>query len=89
SPGVTIGGVDIPLNPDAFTDFSIAQAGSVFLPGSVGTLDATGSVSAGLDTQGPFSASFAGLELILVVVMFDGSGSPTHATAPTAISLVP
>ena len=89
SPGVLLpNGIDVPINFDVWTDFSLTFAGTALLPGSLGVLDAAGAGTAQLDTLGPFPAAFAGISLDFSVVTIS-SGLLTHATPPTRITLAP
>jgi hypothetical protein len=46
SPGTTFMGVHVPLNPDSYFNFTVNNPNSSILPGSMGTLDATGRATA-------------------------------------------
>ncbi len=89
SPGAIVDGVNVPLNPDIWTDISLTFAGSAIFPSSLGTLDTSGSATAQMDTLGPFDSGLAGTILDFSVVTYDGSGNVDYATAPTSVALVP
>ena len=87
-PGVTFGsGVHLPLSWDLFSTFTVTAANSPVLPNTRGTLDGTGSASAGFDTLGPLDAGLAGVEFQFSAVVFDGP--PVYATWPTTVTLTP
>ena len=60
SPGVRVGTLDIPLNPDFYTTFSLAWPNQAPLIASHGYLDLTGEAKAGLLLP-PLAASLKGL----------------------------
>ena len=90
APGTTVpGGVHVPLNPDFWTDLTLALQGSPHWVGSPGSLGPGGTASVTVDTLGPFPSTFAGTQLDFVAVTFDALLQIQYATAPTPISLVP
>jgi len=87
SPGINLsGGIHLPINWDIFTDFTVGLAGSVFLPGSLGNLDAFGSAAAQLIIP-PQDPGLAGLVMDFAVLTMNGP--PTFGTNATRVSLVP
>ena len=89
TPGVTSAGINIPINPDFWTDLSASFASTAIFPNSAGVLDAEGSAVAQMNTLGPFSPTFVGTDLDFATITWDGSGTLTHATAPTTVELNP
>ncbi|MEM7307549.1 MAG: hypothetical protein AAF682_12805 [Planctomycetota bacterium] len=63
TPGIPIGGFVLPLNPDGFFAFSIAQAGSDPYVGSFGALDLAGSGGAGFAIPPGSPVSWVGLSM--------------------------
>ena len=87
-PGVPLGGnLTLPLNPDPFTNATVALANSSFLPNTSGVLDATGSATAGFNTLGPIPGT-AGLRLNFAVLVFLPI-APVFATNSARIEIVP
>ena len=83
-PGFTLpSGLNLPLNLDACTNFSIQFPNSSIFPSSFGTLDSSGSALAGLSTVGP-RPNLAGLVMSLSVVVFQPQA--VYATHPTQIT---
>ncbi|MEM7310003.1 MAG: sialidase family protein [Planctomycetota bacterium] len=89
SPGVTSGGINVPINQDFWTTLSVAFANSAIFPNSLGVLDAEGSSLAQMDSLGPFDPAFVGTNLDFSIITFGSDGVLTHATAPTGVSLNP
>lgn len=90
TPGVALaGGLHLPLNPDVWTEVTLAFANTPLFPGFRGNLSATGTATARMDTLGPFDPFLVGTELDFVAVAMDGGFVPTHVTSPTRVSLVP
>ena len=85
TPGVDLGGVHVPLNPDFWTDLSLQFAGTAIFPGSIGTLNSAGSATAQMNTLGPFPAVFAGTDLdFSVVSLSSGVATPRRRRAHRA-----
>ncbi|HEX9793487.1 MAG TPA: sialidase family protein [Planctomycetota bacterium] len=88
APGTLTGtGVVVPLNRDAFTNWTIANANSARLQNTRGVLDATGSALATIDTLGPLPSGFIGSTVHFAAVT--NPGAPTFATNPVGIEIVP
>ncbi|KAA3607849.1 MAG: hypothetical protein DWQ01_12235 [Planctomycetota bacterium] len=88
SPGTLTGtGVLVPLNQDAFTALTIAQANSSMFQNTLGTLDAQGAADAVLDTQGPLNPALVG-NLYHFATVVDPS-APSMATQPLGILILP
>jgi hypothetical protein len=84
SPGVTLGGVTIPLNPDPYTDLTILLANTGPLVKTRGVLDAQGTATAQI-TGGPVGASALGVVLYHAALVYDGSGNYYLGTNPTTL----
>jgi hypothetical protein len=88
APGLTFGsGVHLALDYDPFFLLTLQYANSPSFVNTRGTLDATGGALASLDTGGPFSPSFAGVDLFFATLVL--LPSPVFATNPTKVTLVP
>ena len=84
SPGVTIGSVQVPLNPDFYTDFSLSGSPQ-FYTGFLGTLDADGRASATFTL--PPGLALPPLQLHHAFVAFDGQGAISRASNAVAVQL--
>jgi len=85
APGVPLGSVTLPLNPDAYTNLVLAGGGS--FSGFLGFLDGNGSATAALIVPaGTLSPSLVGLSLRHAALVFDGVGF-TFASNPVAFEL--
>ena len=79
TPGFTIFGVDVPLNPDLYLSITAGLAGSAVLPTWLGTLDANGKASASYAL--PVEPTLVGLVLHHAYLVVDGaSGLITFAS---------
>ncbi len=76
SPGVTVDGVTLPLNPDTYTLFTMSAPNAPPLSGSLGTLDATGSASAAFTVPPGTSPALVGLRLDHAFAVLDPAASP-------------
>ncbi|KAA3611641.1 MAG: hypothetical protein DWQ01_06005 [Planctomycetota bacterium] len=72
--GIYDDGVHVGLNPDSWTDFSMEQANSAWLPGFFGITGVDGGAAATVDTLGPLPPSFSGQRLTFAAVIFDAGG---------------
>ncbi len=79
SPGTSLGGLHIPLNPDAWFDATLDAANSSFLPGSLGRLDAAGRASAALVLPPWNDPGLVGVELFHAAIVFNSQG--VHAVS--------
>jgi hypothetical protein len=66
SPGTTFMGVHVPLNPDSYFNFTVNNPNSSILPGSMGTLDATGRASAAFLPDNTFVNQTANHAFLLI-----------------------
>jgi hypothetical protein len=87
SPGITLHGVNVPVNFDAFMMITILDANSPALPGFAGTLDANGSATAAI-TSGPIDPSAIGLQMDFAVFVKSG-GAVSWASNATHLEIVP
>jgi hypothetical protein len=87
SPGITLHGVNVPVNFDPFMMITILDADSPALPGFSGTLDATGSATAQIVT-GPLPPSAVGLSMDFASFVKVGS-AVRWASNPTHLDIVP
>jgi len=90
SPGLPVGSVWLPLNPDAYTNFTLSSPNTPPLAGSSGALSPTGSALASF-TLGPASPpALVGLLAHHAYVVFDLAGfSLGLASNPAPIALLP
>ncbi len=61
APGVPVGGVLLPLVPDAYTNFSLSSAGSALFQNTIGFLDACGRANATLAYPSGLPSGLVGL----------------------------
>ncbi|MHC4854145.1 MAG: hypothetical protein ACYTF5_19245, partial [Planctomycetota bacterium] len=86
SPGINLSGVSIPLNPDPYTDFTIANTNSTLLTNFRGSLDTEGKATAsfnvpsGLPPLVPFTVYHACL-------IYDTQGRFYTASNPVPLAL--
>lgn len=78
TPGVTLGAINIPLNPDALTDLSLANFGGIWSNG-IGTLDSNGVAYSELIIPAG-NPNLVGLTMSSAAVIVDLGGSIVHAT---------
>ncbi len=71
SPGVSLGKVHLPLNPDIWTEATIAQANCPSLLATRGILAAGGKANASLNSLGPLPSALLGLALQHAFVVYD------------------
>lgn len=88
APGVALGGVTLPLNPDAYMLFTLATPGPP-LTGGIGILDATGAATASFAVPAASSPAFAGVLIDHAYLTLDAGGAPVLASHHVPISLQP
>jgi len=71
-PGQQLGGLNIPLNFDAFFEFTLLNPGPPVLRGSLGVLDDSGRATANFNTAPLSLGAFAGSRLDWAVITMDG-----------------
>ncbi len=87
SPGVSFYGVTIPLNPDPWTELTMAMTNTVAFSKTRGVLDSAGKAAATINL-GPASVPSAiGLVMHHAYVVFDGSGRIHVASNPVPLRL--
>lgn len=88
-PGLTIGGVHVPLNPDPWLQNSLALANSPVYPGSIGLLDASGGASAAFVWPPSNQPSLVGASLWHAFVVGGSGGGFVHASNAVRVRLLP
>ena len=93
SPGTTVSGLQLDLNVDAYTLFTVKHPNTTFLSNTLGVLDANGEASAGLNVPAAADPSLVGVKLhhaYLVLELIPGVTLNAVATSnPVAVTLVP
>ncbi|MEM7204359.1 MAG: VCBS repeat-containing protein [Planctomycetota bacterium] len=84
TPGLSLLGQHLPLNPDAYTTFTASGVPGLLVPGG-GTLSATGQATADLMVPG-LPASAVGLTLHHAYAVLDSSGL-AHVSAPVPFAI--
>ena len=88
TPGLVMDGTAIPINPDAYTFYSLAP--NPFLTGNFGALDGSGEANASLDLPPGSPPSLAGLTAHHAYVTIDlATGGIQIASNPESIDFVP
>lgn len=88
-PGVKLGPVTVPLQPDPYTDLTLALANTPPLTGFRGVLDANGAAKASLNLPSGFSdPSAIGISIYHAYVVYDASNKLYAASNPTRARLV-
>ena len=89
SPGLTSNGVNLPLNYDVYTQFTLDLA-NLWIQNSVGFLDGAGAGSASLTLGAGFDPTLAGLHLDHAYVLIDLNPiTALFASNPVPLDLVP
>jgi hypothetical protein len=86
APGLDLGGVLLPLNPDGLTSATLFAAGGAVLPGTLGALDDTGRAEAGFAPPPGLLAPLFGAELTWAALEFGGAYA---ASAPATLAVTP
>lgn len=91
APGIALGPVTLPLVPDAYTAFTLAQRNSAFFVASSGRLDAAGRAAPALNLAPGVSLSLIGAHLFHAGLVLDlpGTGAARFATNAFPLTLVP
>jgi len=71
-PGIPLGTVTLPLNPDPYFSFTLANMNSAALPNTLGLLDVTGGATASLVIPPATDVSLAGITLRHAYATIDG-----------------
>ena len=89
-PGVVVGGVTLPLNPDAYLLFVLQSPGAPPLSGAVGNIDAAGTAQAAFSLPAGSPPFLAGLGLHHAYLLFDPVAlAPSLASNPEPLLLTP
>ncbi len=92
SPGVTLasaaGSVNIPLNPDVYTDITIGFANSAILTKTKGALDTAGKGSATFNVPKITNSSAIGVKLYHAYLVYDANNNFYMASNPVELTLV-
>jgi hypothetical protein len=88
APGVMFNGVNVPINPDAMTDFVITAAMNQHPQwvNFMGNLDASGTTTATFMRPGPIAPAWVGITATLSLVV---TGVPVSATPAVTVTVVP
>lgn len=90
SPGLTVDGHVLPLNPDPYFLFTAAHANSPILPGFAGTLDSLGRATASLVLPPGAGASIVGVTLHHAYAVYDVATSKvTHTSNVVPLLIQP
>lgn len=89
SPGLMVGSVPLPLNPDAYFSLLATNPNSVILPDSLGTLDANGNALVHLVLPAGLPPALAGLTLWHASLVFSTAGAPVAGTNAVSLLLTP
>jgi hypothetical protein len=88
TPGINLpsatGPVHMPLNPDPYTNITLAYANATPFVNTRGVLNATGEATAQI-TAGPISSSAIGVVLYHAALIYDNSGNYYLGTNPTSL----
>jgi hypothetical protein len=76
APGIPVDGFVLPLNPDGYFLFTLANPGSAALPTSLGALDGSGNGKAALHVPAGMNPAFAGIVAHHAFVLFDLTTGP-------------
>ena len=90
APGLTVDGVNIPLNVDPYFLFTLSDANGPILPGFSGTLDGLGKASASLILPPGAAAPIVGLSLQHAFAIVDtGTSKVSHASNAVPLVITP
>ena len=89
-PGLVLGGVLVPLQPDAYLNFTVASANQGPFVNTFGALDGSGKATAQIVVPPGLSPSLSGLVLNHAMVGLDlGQGTVIAASNPVPLLLAP
>jgi hypothetical protein len=88
TPGIDVGGVHLPLEPDPYLDFTLANPGAMPLVGSVGVLDAEGEGGAQFGIPAGLSPDLIGLSIAHAFVVIDVASPDWVVAASNAAGVV-
>ena len=85
-PGITLGGVAIPLNPDVYTDLTLTAANTALLSKFKGKLDANGSANASFNVPSGLPP-MGSVTLHHAFLVYDAGGRFHMASNPVPLRL--
>ena len=88
APGVSLGSVFVPLNPDPYTDITITLANSAVLATTRGILDAQGMAQAALHVPVINDPTAVGVVLHHAYLVYDANANYYLASNPVRLQLV-
>jgi hypothetical protein len=88
-PGLTLGGVTLPLAYDGWTLTTLNHPNQAPMTGSLGVLDAAGKATAAFQVPPGLSPALAGVQAHHAAVALTPGAVPTATTNPVALELVP
>jgi len=88
TPGMLVGGTQVPLNYDVFTSIALGAMNTATLPGFIGALDAQGRGTAGLVIPGAIAPALLGLRWNFASLILDIGGNVT-STPPAELIVDP
>jgi hypothetical protein len=81
-PGFSVSGIDVPLNPDAWTSIALTLVNTPLLQGFMGQIDASGEAKAKFDFPGTELPEVIGLPMhFCYVVLMNPGGPPVKAAS--------
>jgi hypothetical protein len=89
TPGLQLGAINLPINPDFVTVFSVTNANSAVYPGSFGVTDGLGFASAAVVAAPGTSPVLAGLQLHPAYVRLDPFFVADFASNAVSLQLLP
>lgn len=89
APGTNYGGVNVPLNSDAYLALLLNNPNQVPLLNSFGTLDGAGQATITFQVPPPANPAWAGIVLHHAAVVLNAGLTVDLATNPVAVTLVP
>lgn len=89
TPGLAFGPVELPLNPDPYTEFTVANANTATFESTFGVLDGLGTANSTLHLPGPLHPSLAGTVFHHAFLIIGPLGTFALASNPSSLTLVP
>jgi hypothetical protein len=89
APGLPFGGVHVALNLDWYTDFTLSAVNSQFLVGTFGIVPPAGTALAQIVYPAAVLNGLQGLTMHHAAIGFDLALTPTHASNPVPLHLLP
>ncbi|MHC4078622.1 MAG: hypothetical protein ACYST0_09320, partial [Planctomycetota bacterium] len=88
SPGINLGGLHLPLNPDAWTDITVAWANTLWLTNTNGRLDPAGKAQAFFNVPKVTNTTVIGLVFHHAYVVYDAQTNFHMVSNPVSLTLV-